>query len=180
MDEVTLVRCAGCGVPLGNQVPSEGALDHARKCEHHPLATELAALREHLEDARAQAVAAGQRAEAAESSLASAREEARWLREPLAGIVQHYRNGYPPAQFVSVIEGFIDCAEVALSPSPAPEAKRAAERLIAMARMVCDDLATCGGLVQTANEAALREALADLDDVPAPAPAASADTREEG
>jgi hypothetical protein len=38
----------------------------------------------------------------------------------LAAIVSHYRNGYEPALFVSVIAGFIDVAEVVLRERPAP------------------------------------------------------------
>jgi hypothetical protein len=40
---VTLIRCVGCGLPLGRDVPNAGALAHVRSCAGHPLARELAA-----------------------------------------------------------------------------------------------------------------------------------------
>lgn len=53
MSAVLLIRCIGCGAPLGNQVPSEGALAHVRTCERHPLARELAHLRAQRDDLQA-------------------------------------------------------------------------------------------------------------------------------
>lgn len=42
MSDVVLVRCIGCGAPLGNQVPNAGALAHVMECDRHPLAQALA------------------------------------------------------------------------------------------------------------------------------------------
>lgn len=46
MSEVTLVRCIGCGTPLGQEPATAAMVEHARTCPEHPLAAEVAALRD--------------------------------------------------------------------------------------------------------------------------------------
>lgn len=98
MNDVVLVRCAGCGTPLGNQVPSEGALKHVRECEKHPLAAEIRdfkATQEHtdtelrlrqaaLEVMDAQAAHLLDRAEKAERERDAARANLEQARADLA------------------------------------------------------------------------------------------------
>lgn len=43
MAEVTLIRCAGCGTPLGRDPPNAAVMEHVASCPEHPLAKRLAA-----------------------------------------------------------------------------------------------------------------------------------------
>jgi hypothetical protein len=76
MSEVVLIRCVGCGTPLGQAPYTAAHVAHAASCPKHPLAAEVAALREELSTRRAQVEslieangALRERAEAAERGL---------------------------------------------------------------------------------------------------------------
>jgi hypothetical protein len=57
----TLIRCIGCGLPLGNAAmpPTKGALDHVRTCPQHPLAEEIRQTRDVMKRALIAGLAAG-------------------------------------------------------------------------------------------------------------------------
>lgn len=68
---ITLIRCIGCGLPLGEGTPSHGALEHVRTCAKHPLAKEIAGWKKGVEDANRISQRERERSEKAERILAS-------------------------------------------------------------------------------------------------------------
>jgi hypothetical protein len=137
------------------------------------------------------ALALCQRAAAAESSLASAREEARGLREALNGATAVWFGTqlYPAfsGEKNRRMDAAMERARRALSPSPAPEAPAdALSRIAAELNAIVERERAARPKVDRSGDdafdyvwsaaARVRHALRYLR----PAPAASADTREEG
>jgi hypothetical protein len=46
---VSLIRCVGCGTPLGQTPYTQAHVEHARTCPKHPLAAEIAELKREVE-----------------------------------------------------------------------------------------------------------------------------------